>query len=90
MNRVIRLIQATLARLSLIAGALSCKKDFGLNLRRGFTRQPQSNTMRVVPRAPTLVGGSQIRVGRLDSGSCLQKLFFAGVAQLVERYLAKV
>jgi hypothetical protein len=30
----------------------------------------------------------QIRVGRFDSGSRLQK--FAAVAQLVERYLAKV
>ena len=40
-------------------------------------------------------GGLQIRVGRFDSGPRLQvkglrKQVYAGLAQLVERYLAKV
>ena len=47
-----------------------------------------SYRMPPVPRAPSRLGGLQIRVGRFDSGSRLQTQ--AAVAQLVERNLAKV
>ena len=40
--------------------------------------------------AKRLCTGLQIRVGRFDSGSRLQNKKHAGIAQLVERNLAKV